>query len=216
MSEAAPALDTSTPAGASAHLAALASDKQWGARLLQKEATALAEFEKLSATAAGFYAPSASDVVAKNALDAFAKSAAAGEHPALQLKAIREASDGKPPSPDELVAFSARQQHLALAQDLIADALTKFELSPETQAEILNGCKATPEQCAAAARMQAQKFRDPEWTNRLMNSDPAALREQFLLSFILSSDQAQGIPMKAIANLLGVGIGESRNLKHAI
>jgi hypothetical protein len=215
MSEA-PALDVSTPAGASAQLANLSSDKEWGAKLLAGDATALADFGKLSKTASGFYVPSASDAVAKNALDAFAKSAAAGEHPVLQLKAMREATDGKPPTPDELIAFSERTRHIAMAQDVIADALTKFELSPETQAEILNGCKATPEQCAAAARMQAQKFRDPEWTSRLMNSDPAALREQFLLSFILSSDQAQGIPMKAIANLLGVGIGESRNLKHAI
>jgi hypothetical protein len=211
------AIDTSTPAGASAQLAKLSSEREWSDRLLQKEATALAEFDKLSRTASGFYVPSASDAVAAKTLDAFAKSAASGEPPVLQLRAMREAaSDGKPPTTDELIAFSERQQHVALAQDVIADALTKFELSPEIQREILEGCKATPEQCAAAARLQARKLNDPDFTSRLLRSDPEALREQFLLSFILSSDQAQGIPMKAISNILAVGAGQSRNLSHPI
>jgi hypothetical protein len=211
------AIDTSTPAGASAQLANLSSDKEWGAKLLAGDATALADFDKLSRTASGFYVPPANDAVAAKTLDAFAKSAVAGEPPVLQLKAMREAaSDGKPPTPDELVAFSARQQHVALAQDLIADALTKFELNEDIQSEIVNGCKATPEQCAAAARLQNQKLNDPDFAARLLRSDPEALRTQFLLSFILSSDQAQGIPMKAIANLLGVGAGQPRNLSHPI
>src|SRR5437660_784189 len=142
----APALDVSTPAGASAQLANLSSDKDWGAKLLAGDATALADFDKLSKTASGFYVSPATDGAAKNALDAFARSAAADEHPALQVRAMREAADGKPPTTDELVAFSAREQHLAMARDVIADALTKFELSPETQSEILNGCRATPDQ----------------------------------------------------------------------
>jgi hypothetical protein len=103
-----------------------------------------------------------------------------------------------------------------MAQDLISHALTRFELSTETQAEILNGCKATPEQCAAVARIQAQKLNDPDWTDRLMRSDPTALGEQFLMSFVLSSEQAEGLPMRAISNLLGVGKNQSRNLSHAL
>ena len=99
---------------------------------------------------------------------------------------------------------------------MIADALTKFDLSPETQNEILTGCKASPDQVAAVARMQAQKLSDPEWTADLMAGKPAALREQFLMSFVLSSEQAQGVGMKAIGNLLGVGKGQDRNLSHAL
>src|SRR5436853_441019 len=118
MSEA-PAPDISTPAGANAQLATLSSDKEWGAKLLAGDATARAEFDKLSQTASGYNTKAPEGEAAKTALDAFAKSAALGEHPALQLKAMREASGGNPPTADELVAFSARAQHVALAQDLI-------------------------------------------------------------------------------------------------
>ena len=49
-----------------------------------------------------------------------------------------------------------------------------------------------------------------------MASDPVALREQFLMSFVLSSDQAEGIPMKAISDILGIGRHQSRNLSHSV
>jgi hypothetical protein len=216
MSEAS-APDVSTRAGANAQLAALSSDKDWGAKLLSGDAAALAEFDTLSKTASGYNKPAISDEVARKAIDAFTKSVGAGEGPLSQLRVVREAAgNDRPPTADELIAFSDRVRHREMAQDLISHALTRFELSTETQAEILNGCKATPEQCAAVARIQSQKLNDPDWTDRLMRSDPAALREQFLMSFVLSSDQAEGIPMKAIANLLGVGVGQSRDLRKAI
>lgn len=216
MSEA-PAPDVSTQEGANVRLAALSSDKLWGAKLLSGDAAALAEFDTLSKTASGYNKPAISDEVARKAIDAFTKSVGAGEGPLSQLRVVREAAgNDRPPTADELVAFSERTRHVAMAQDLINDALTRFELSPETQAEILNGCKATPEQCAAVARMQAQKLNDPDWTDRLMRSDPTALREQFLMSFVLSSEQAEGIPMKAISNLLGIGANQDRDLSKAI
>lgn len=213
----APAPDVSTQEGANVRLAALSSDKEWGAKLLANDATALAEFDKLSKTASGYNKSAISEEVVRTAVDAFTKSAAAGEHPLSQLKAVREAAGNeRPPTADEMVAFSERTRHVAMAQDLINDALSRFELSPETQAEILHGCKATPEQCAAVARMQSQKLNDPDWTARLMRSDPTTLRENFLMSFVLSSEQAEGIPMKAISNLLGIGANQDRNLSHAI
>jgi hypothetical protein len=213
----APAPDVSTQEGANVRLATLSSDKDWGSRLMSGDPTALAEFDKLSKTASGYDKPAISDEVAKKAIDAFTKSAAAGEGPLTQIRVVREAAgNDRPPTAEELIAFSERTRHVQLAQDLINDALTKFELSPETQAEILNGCRATPEQCAAVARMQAQKLNDRDWTDRLMRSEPTALREQFLMSFILSSDQAKGIPMRAISNLLGIGAHQDRNLSRAL
>jgi hypothetical protein len=210
-----PAPDISTPEGANVRLATLSADPSWGKALLNGDANALAEFDKLSKTASGYGTPAISDAIAKKAIDAFTKSAAAGESPYGQIRAVREAAgNDRPPTADEMVAFLERSQHLAMAQAVIDDALTRFELSPETQAEILNGCRASPEQCAAAARMQSQKFKDPSWTQRLLESDPTALREQFLMSFILASDQARGIPMRAISDLLGIGAGQSRNLSH--
>jgi hypothetical protein len=105
MSEA-PLPDVSTPAGANAQLAALSSAKEWGAQLLSGDAAALAEFDKLSKTASGYNKPVISDEVARKAIDAFTKSAAAGEHPLSQLRVVREAAGNeRPPTADEPIDF---------------------------------------------------------------------------------------------------------------
>src|SRR5438270_8620724 len=106
MSEA-PAPDVSTQEGANVRLTALSSDKEWGAKLLANDPTALAEFDKLSETASGYNKSAISEEAVRTAVDAFTKSAAAGEHPLTQLRLVREAAgNDRPPTADEMVAFS--------------------------------------------------------------------------------------------------------------
>src|SRR5437764_6735567 len=120
MSEAPVHADASTPAGAQARLATLTGDPAWGARLTSGDPAARLEFDLLSKASIGFNAlPQTGDAV-KTALDAFTKSAAAGEHPALQLKAMREASGGTPPTAEEMIAVSERAKHATMAEDVIA------------------------------------------------------------------------------------------------
>lgn len=204
-----------TPAAAQTRLDGLVKDAAWGKSLLSGDTAAKGEFDSLTRLASGIGLPDAKNDATEAAVAAFMAAALTGDEHAVN-KAVREAGGQNPPSADELVDYSQRAQHVALAKDMIADALTKFDLSAETQAEILSGCKASPEQVSAIARMQAQKLSDPDWTADLMAGKPVALREQFLMSFVLSSEQAQGVGMKAIGNLLGVGMGQNRNLSHAL
>ncbi|SRR5258706_5039955 len=200
---------TSTPPTAQARLDTLAQDKDWGARFLAGDAAAKTEWDRLTRIASGHVPGEVSGEKAQAALDAFMKAKATGQDPA---RLMREAVGENPPTVDEIVAYSERGQHVQLAKGVIADALSKFELSPGTIDEIMNGCKATPEQCAAAARMQKQKLADPEWGKRLLASDPVAMRENFLMALILSSDQARD----AMRDAFAVGKGQSRNLGHEI
>jgi hypothetical protein len=205
----------STPAAAQIRLDGLVKDGDWGKRLMGGDTAATAEFHNLTRMASGIGLPEVKNEATEAAVAAFMNAAVTGDQHAV-AKAVREAGGENPPTADELVNYSQRAQHVALAQDMIKDALTKFDLSPETQNEILNGCKASAEQVAAVARLQQQKLSDPEWSADLLAGKPAALREQFLMSFVLSSEQAQGGAMKAISDILGVGKGQNRNLSHAL
>jgi hypothetical protein len=187
MSEVLAHADASTPAGAQARLASLTGDPAWGARLTSGDQAARLEFDLLTKASIGFGSPSQTTDVTKTALDAFTKAAAAGEHPVLQMKAMREASGGTPPTAEEMIAVSDRAKHAVMAEEVIAAAKEKFELSPAIEAEIRNGSRATPEQYEAVARMRNQRMNDPEWGKRVLANEPLAQREMFLMSLVLSN-----------------------------
>jgi hypothetical protein len=138
MSEA-QAIDTSTPAGAQAQLTKLSGDAEWGARVLAGDVTAKAEFNKLTETASGFTPTAREDAAAKASLAAFNQAALEGRDPVPTALAMRRAAGDAPPTAEELVALSEKASHVRLAEATIADAKTKFEISPAVEREILEG-----------------------------------------------------------------------------
>lgn len=181
------AIDTSTPAGAQAQLTKLSGDPEWGTRVLTGDVAAKAEFNKLTETASGFTTTAREDAAAKASLAAFNQAALEGRDPVSTALAMSRAAGDAPPTAEELVALSDKANHVRLAEATIADAKTKFEISPAVEREILDGkLQATPDQIQAVKDMRTRRLADLDWGRRLLASDPEAMRENFLFSVVLA------------------------------
>lgn len=163
--EASPAPPT-TPEAARATLQTRIADKDWGAKLLASDPATRADWENLSKIASGD-----SESIAA------AKATAASTTP----------SDDKPKSMQELAAAAAAETQGRQVTNYINSLREKFEVSPGVEEQLRSGQAVTQAEFDAIKQLRAQRMSDPEWSSRLLKSDPAAARESFLMSLVLSS-----------------------------
>ncbi len=185
-------LPTTAPA-AQNRLDGLMSSPDWGKRLTSGDAAARIEFDSLTKTITGFNdPPPRNDEATRASLDAFRKATAAGEHPAIVAKAMREAagSGDNAPTIDQVIALSKSIDHAHMANEIVDVARKQFDISDDVVEQIRGGQPVSQAEYDAVSRLKSQRTNDPVWSRELLEGKPGPRRELFLMSIVLSSSVA--------------------------